>query len=294
MAFWCPYCKRSRTGAKGTPEAKTAEHFIPESISGKWTISICAECNSSLGSTCDAYLAKVSWLEKMHRSGIVETSGTAVLLDGSQVPASFKIQQLPKSDNPQVHVRSCKSLNSQHNFKKRDLKEVVFCCEKMNSVGNAYPAILKIALAGLIYTAQRNQVYPAIKSLIEGAAFDGARERFLGRTIATSGPARRAMFQVARIAPEECKQIQELCVRPQMRRHLFQASQQGDNIVIDIVLFSDFFWRVTFSGVQLEVNSLCAETILYRHTSLEDELVHGVVGMPMWVNQDIVIHCAIN
>jgi hypothetical protein len=33
---------------------------------------------------------------------------------------------------------------------------------------------------------------------------------------------------------------------------------------------------------------------LYRHTSLEDELVHGVVGMPMWVNQDIVIHCAIN
>lgn len=294
MAFWCPYCKRSRSGTKSSPEEKTAEHFVPQSISGKWTISVCAECNSSLGSTCDAYLAKVSWLEKMRRSGIVETSGRAVLLDGSQVPAVFRIQQLPQSDNPHIHVHSCKSLDSQHPIKKRDLKAVVFSCEKMDSIGNAYPAILKIALAGLVYTARISQVYPAIKALIEGAALDGAREHFLGRRINVSGSGRRAGFQVARITPEECQHIQASLQRPHMRRHLFHAVQQGNDIVVTIVLFSDFFWRVTFSSVELGVPSLYAETILHRHNSLEDELEYGVVGGHMWVDEDIEIHVAVN
>lgn len=294
MAFWCSYCKRSRSGTKGTPEEKTAEHFVPQSISGKWTISVCAECNSRLGSTCDAYLAKVSWLEKMRRSGIVETSGSAILLDGSRVPAIFRIQQLPQSGNLQIHVHSCKSLDSQHPIKKRDLNAVVFRCENMDSVGSAYPAILKIALAGLVYTAHRSQVYPAIKALIEGAALDGVREHFLGRRLNVSGSARRAGFQVARIAPEECQHIQTSLPRPHTRRHLFHAVQQGEDIVINIVLFSDYFWRVTFSKVELGVPSLYAETILHRHTSLEDELKHGLVGGLMWVDQDIEIHVAVN
>jgi hypothetical protein len=279
---------------KGTPEEKTAEHFVPQSISGKWTIPVCAECNSHLGSTCDAYLAKVSWLEKMRRSGIVETSGSAILLDGSQVPAIFRIQQLPQSGNLQIHVHSCKSLDSQHPIKKRDPKAVVFRCEKMDSIGNAYPAILKIALAGLVYAAHRSQVYPAIKALIEGAALDGVREYFLGGRLNVSGSERRAGLQVARIAPEECQHIQASLQRPHTRRHLFHAVQQGEDVVITIVLFSDYFWRVAFSKVDLGVPSLYVETILHHHTSLEDELDHGLVGGLMWVDRDIEIHVAVN
>jgi hypothetical protein len=294
MAFWCPYCKKSRSGTKGTPEEKTAEHFVPQSISGKWTITVCAECNSRLGSTCDAYLAKVSWLEKLRRNGIVETTGKAILLDGTQVPAIFRIQQLPQSGDPQIHVHSCKSLGSQRHIKKRDLKAVVFRCEKMDSIGNAYPAILKIALAGLVYTAHKIQVYPAIKGLIEGDALDGAREHFLGRRLNFSESAKRAGIQVERIAPDECKHIQASLQRPHTRIHLFQAVQEGEDMVTTIVLFSDFFWRVRFSKVELGVPSLCAETILHRHTSIEDELTNGVVGGHMWIDQDIDIHVAIN
>jgi hypothetical protein len=241
MAFWCSYCKRSRSGTKGTPEEKTDEHFVPQSISGKWTISVCSECNSRLGSTCDAYLAKVSWLEKMSRSGIVETSGMAILLDDSPVPAIFRIQQLSQSSNPQIHVHSCKSLEFQHAIKKQDLRAVVFRLEKMDSIGKAYPAILKIALAGLVYTARISKVYPSIKALIEGAALDGAREYFLGRRLNVSESANRSGFHVARIAPDECQHIQASLQSPHLRRHLFHAVQQGDDKVITIVLFSGFF-----------------------------------------------------
>ena len=294
MAFWCPYCKRSRSGTKGTPEGKTAEHFVPQSISGKWTIPVCAECNSRLGSTCDAYLAKVSWLEKMSRSGIVETSGMAILLDDSPVPAIFRIQQLSQSSSPQIHVHSCKSLEFQNAIKKQDLRAVVFRCEKMDSIGKAYPAILKIALAGLVYTARISKVYPSIKALIEGAALDGAREHFLGRRLNISGLASRSGLHVARIAPEECQHIQASLQSPHLRRHLFHAVQQGDDITITIVLFSDFFWRVIIFKAVLGVPSLYAETILYSHIGLEDELEHGLVGVNMWVDQDIYIHVAVN
>jgi len=230
----------------------------------------------------------------MRRSGIVETVGKAILLDDSQIPAMFRIQQLPQSGNLQIHVHSCNSLVSQLPIKKRNLKAVVFRCEKMDSIGNAYPAILKIALAGLVYAAHRSQVYPAVKALIEGAALDGVREHFLGRRLNVSGSARRAGFQVARIVPEECQHIQASLQRPHTRRHLFHAVQQGGDIVIIIVLFSEYFWRVTFSKVELGVQSLYAETVLHRHTSLDDELEHGLVGGLMWVDQDIEIQVAVN
>jgi hypothetical protein len=230
----------------------------------------------------------------MSRSGIVETSGMAMLLDDSPVPAIFRIQQLSQSSNLQIHVHSCKSLEFQHAIKKQDLRAVVFHLEKMDSIGKAYPAILKIALAGLVYTARISKVYPSIKALIEGAALDGAREYFLGRRLNVSESANRSGFHVARIAPDECQHIQASLQGPNLRRHLFHAVQQGDDIVISIVLFSGFFWRVVFLKAVLGVPSLYAETILYRHIGLEDELEHGLVGAPMWVDQDIDIRVAVN
>ena len=47
-----------------------------------------------------------------------------------------------------------------------------------------------------------------------------------------------------------------------MRRHLFHAVQQGGDIVITIVLFSDYFWRVTFSKVELGAPPLYADNDL--------------------------------
>jgi hypothetical protein len=34
--------------------------------------------------------------------------------------------------------------------------------------------------------------------------------------------------------------------------------------------------------------------VLHRHTSLDDELEHGLVGGLMWIDQDIEIHVAVN
>ena len=42
------------------------------------------------------------------------------------------------------------------------------------------------------------------------------------------------------------------------------------------------------------VPSLYAETILHRHISIEDELMHGVIGGHMWIDQDIDIHVVVN
>jgi len=294
VRFWCSYCKRSRSGTRNSPESKTAEHFVPQSISGKWTIPICSECNSRLGATCDAYLAKVSWIEKLRRRGIIETSCIAVLADNSEVPALVKMQQLPAPSDQGLHVHWCRTRDSAKPIKKRELKAIIFSCEKMQAIGASYPAILKISLASIVYAAQRSRVYPSVKSLIEGSALDGARELFLARPINSHDPERRAAFEVALVSPRGCNQIQSAFQQPGVRRHFIQARQVNADIQIVIVLFSDFFWRVTFFNANLGVPELQADLPLHSHSRLDTELELGVVGGLMWVSSEMRMHVAVN
>lgn len=156
MSFYCPYCNRIKSGKKKTPEEKTKEHFVPQSVGGKWVVPICKKCNGYAGRNSDAFFAKVAKLYNVYANGIIETDGLAILKDGSQIPSIFKYQT---HNNGHHQFFYCTNLTDKKNIVKDDIQSLRFHANNPQEIIDSHPTLMKIALAGIYYLLRKNNAW---------------------------------------------------------------------------------------------------------------------------------------
>ena len=258
-SFYCVYCNRIRSGKRGTLEEKTQEHFIPQSIGGKWHISVCDYCNSVAGSSCDAFFAQVSWTHRFFKDGIVETDGTARFLDGSEADVHFSYQE--KGDHRQLHL--CRELASGMNIPQKEIRSIKFKMPSWRDTRNTYPAIAKMALGGTYYLVRRyGEWSPATEAFFSNLYFADIRRLFLGRRFRPGGKGRGLGCTIEAILPPETGIILRSRKSPSIRRHYMSVEDADSGLQVVLCLYSHYFWRVTIPRLELGLGKLEDEIIL--------------------------------
>jgi hypothetical protein len=284
MSFYCVYCNQTRSGKKGSPEEKTDEHFIPQSIGGQWKISVCNDCNQLAGSTCDAFFAHVSWSYKLYRQGIVNTRGFAELLDGKILDVYFKYKT---AENGRHNFISCHKLDSHEKISRKEIKSLKFQVQNPSAMVNTYPAVLKIALGSAYHLVRRNGEWTsATQALFSNLTFADIRSQFLGRQFNPGGTGQGHGPTITSILPPDAETLLRCRENPLKRRHYISIEDYDSNLQITLCLYSMYFWRITIPRATLKLGKLEDEHILYNLSSIDPaqaaNLMHNSGNI--WIN----------
>ena len=288
MNFYCVYCNQRKNNKKRSNEEKTKEHFIPQSIGGKWTITICSKCNSLAGGTCDNYLAKISWLYKFYdNKKILSTQGIATLKNENKVKVNFKIQGKTKGKKS-YHLISCYNSKTNTRIYQKEIQSIKVKLENVKSISKSYPAIFKIALGAAYFLIRKHKKWVLTKSVFQNITLAQLRNSFLGTKnfnpggIGTSfGP------KLQSLSKEECQKLMRNDNQKfSKRKHIISIKGHQGNLEVIVCLFSEFFWKVIIPNTFLIINEIKEETILYNLNEIEIEKA----GNMMRINEDIFIN----
>lgn len=266
MSFYCVYCNRVRSGKKGSPEERTKEHFIPKSIGGPWTISICKECNEYTGSTCDAFFAQVSYTYEIFRQDIARIEGLAKLLDGRIVPVKFKY----KTAENHHQLCWCYDLASQISIPQSEIEALRFKVQDPNDVIATHPAVAKMALGSAYYLARRYKGWsPATEALFSGLTFFNLRRQFLPK-FTPGGTGQCPTVKITSLPSPEAETLLRNRRDPTRRRHYISIEDSGSSLSITLCLYSTYFWRIIVYNATLGVISIEDEIILRDLLPVDD------------------------
>ena len=267
MSFYCVYCNRDRSGKIDSPEEKTNEHFIPESIGGKWTIPICKQCNSIAGKGCDAFFSKVAYTYKLFHKGIVDIKGFAELQDGRIIPARFKYQT---TENGRHQFFECKDLASNSWIEKKQLISLRFQANDPEDVYYTYPAIAKIFLGSIFYLTKSYKI-PAsqIQNIYKDLTFADIRKLFLGTNFNFGGKGIGHGAKMISLLPGQAEKLLLSRNSPNTRRHYISTEDMTNSIVVTLCLYSMFFWEVTIPNASLGQGKLEDEILLKMLSTVE-------------------------
>ncbi|MBD2491687.1 HNH endonuclease [Aulosira sp. FACHB-615] len=245
MSFYCLYCNRIRSGKKKSEEEKTKEHFVPKSIGGgrAWHIPVCKNCNRLLGGTYDDELHRLSWMFEFYKSRCIKRVGRAILQNGQLVDVNFSYQEILSNKNIDFQLK-CHALDSGKEIPQINIEKIEFELENKKTVIKSYPSILKIALGGAHYLNTRYKLTD--KTFFSDLAFAKIREAILGKGNFNPGGNGISSPVVCELLSHKESEniIRRRTTGENKLRHIISLEQENINLVINICLFSFFFWRV--------------------------------------------------
>jgi hypothetical protein len=266
MSFYCVYCNRVRSGKKDSPEERTKEHFIPQSIGGRWKIPICKECNEHTGNTCDAFFAQVSYTYQIFRQNIAQVKGLAKLLDGRIVPAKFKYQAA--ESHYQLHW--CYDLTSQTSIPQSEIEALRFKAQDPSDVIATHPAVAKMALGSVYYLVRRYKGWSsATEALFSGLTFFNLRRLFLPKPT-PGGIGQYPSVTIRSLLSPEAETLLRSRRDLTRRRHYISIEDSNSSLLITLCLYSTYFWRTTVYNAALGVISIEDEIILRDLLPVDD------------------------
>lgn len=266
MVFYCVFCNRERNGQRNSPEEKTKEHFIPQSIGGKWNISACKACNSYMGQMCDNFFGKVAYTYKIFLRGIIIMDGVAELVSGKRFPVIFKYQTTHAGHH---QFFWCKGLKSKKAIPRKFIRTIEFKVKKPDDANRSFPALAKMTLGAAYYLIKRNKKWsPSIESIFSGLAFADLRRTFLKEF--NPGESGRGSGAIMRTLTQE-EVINLLCSRneSEQRRHYISIEDTSSGLQVILCLYCGFFWKITIPNISLRIKKLEDELILYDLTPID-------------------------
>ena len=265
MPFYCPYCNRDRSGEPNTPEAQTREHFIPQAIGGRWTVSICDACNSIASRTSDPVTKEMFRTFRFHQAGMLEGDAVAILLDGIHIPVYIRLQEVgasPGDDVPfQSRLHECVHRKSREPIDPSSIHMLRFAFrEHIDADPDRYTAVVsKIVLGAAYYLCRTNGHWPhEVESFFREGAFNQIRDRFLGSKykpgIRRDPDVRVESIQNPSMAQAMLRGVEDLT----QYVHHVTLRNMGDGTQISVCLHSVFFTKVTLMGEHIPVPPLAA------------------------------------
>jgi hypothetical protein len=262
MSFYCVYCNRDRSGKRNSLEEKTNEHFIPDSIGGKWIIPACNQCNNIAGKGCDSFLKNVAYTYKLFLNGIVEINGVAELNDNRLIPSRLKYQT---TVNGHHQFFECKDLSFNGAINKDQLKSFLFQVQDPNSIQYSYPGIAKIALGSIFYLTKSYKMCPSkISNIFRDLTFADIRSLFLGSYFNPGGKGHGHGAIMVSLSPSQAERLLLSRNSPNIRRHYISVEDANNSIVITLCLYSMYFWKVTIPNAALSLGKLEDEILLKK------------------------------
>lgn len=224
----------------------------------------------------------------MYSVGIIETTGLAYLKDGTRAMCDFKYQSSCKKDGSihyQLHY--CNSKKDGRKFRKEEI-ECVRVVPNMDTGLQYKETIAKIALGGVYYLLQRNQLLgDGNLEKFQGQAFNMIRKTLLNEFLIKSfSPPGILAFSIEALVPEEILSFLLTRLSPTTRRHYISLSNRGPDSVVQIVVMGMLFWEVFIRNVNFNIpGKLEAELFLIDMGSVPA----SQAGNSMYTNGKIAI-----
>lgn len=270
--FICIYC-----GNRKPWEMRSEEHFIPKSIYGKFTIrDVCKDCNRRLGTLVDAAFPRYIRFADYLMTGVITANGVATLGDGSQVRGTVKLVEQKTDNRPYsiVEFTDSKGIAVQ----KSDVKDVKFMAADSDDMKLVAPGIAKVAHASIHYLLNYKDHRFEHRNFVNRPQLEGLRSVFNPDPSRHPGKSYKEVTISAK-GHEELVKILEGFKNPEIRRHFILLRQDGKDIVVLIVLLSEYLWtiRIQDYSLPIEVQELQEESLLYELDKLnrKGHVSHG-------------------
>ncbi|MBI2846181.1 MAG: hypothetical protein HYX86_06515 [Chloroflexi bacterium] len=264
--FYCVYCNRNRSGTPNSEEARTREHFVPESIGGEWEIPVCWKCNQSANRKSDALLNEIIWSYELYRTGILEHNGYARLKNGNHVFGRFKYQTKPRAEDPSKVHHQFHWFNEvfyRREVPKEDIGYLVFYPGSPDRVRESTRAVAKIALGAIYYLANFRMEQKLLhEHIVAGLEFADLRAYAQFAEFNPGVKGRSNGIGLVSMTPEEAKTFILTLENPETRRHYISVEDSKQGTTVTVCLYSNYFWKVLVPNASLGLPFLHDETLL--------------------------------